>query len=43
MASHDDRLIRDHCDRALVIEGGKGRVFEDVGEALDVYAWLRAA
>jgi len=43
MASHDERLIRDHCDRALVIENGKGRVFEDVGEALEVYAWLRAA
>ena len=43
MASHDDRLIRDHCDRALVIEAGQGRLFEDVGEALDVYGWLRAA
>lgn len=43
MASHDERLIREHCDRALVIEDGRGRVFADVGEALDVYAWLRAA
>lgn len=43
MASHDDRLIRDHCDRALVIEAGRGRLFEDVDEALDVYSWLRAA
>lgn len=43
MASHDDRLIRAHCDRALVIEDGAGRVFDDVDEALDVYAWLRAA
>ncbi|WP_298126305.1 ABC transporter ATP-binding protein [Brevundimonas sp.] len=43
MASHDARLIKAHCDRALVIEDGRGRVFEDVAEALDVYAWLRAA
>lgn len=43
MASHHEGLIRDQCDRALVIEDGRGRVFEDVGEALDVYAWLRAA
>lgn len=43
MASHHDALIREHCDRALVIEDGRGRVFDDVGEALEVYAWLRAA
>jgi capsular polysaccharide transport system ATP-binding protein len=43
IASHDDRIIRDHCDRALVIESGSGRLFDDVEEALDVYSWLRAA
>lgn len=43
MASHDMNTIRDHCDRALVIESGKAKIFDDVEEAIDVYTWLRAA
>ena len=43
MASHDTHLITEQCDRAIVIEGGTARLFSDVREAADVYAWLRAA
>lgn len=43
MASHDMNLIAAHCNRALVIESGHARVFDDIDEAIDVYRWLRAA
>ena len=40
LASHNTDLIRTHCNSALVIEGGKSKVFDDVDEALDIYTWL---
>ena len=43
MASHDTHLVAHYCDRALIIESGRGKIFEDVEEAVDVYGWLRAA
>ena len=43
MASHDTALITRHCDRALIIESGKAKMFEDIEEAVDIYTWLRAA
>ncbi len=43
MASHDTHLIASHCTRALIIESGKAKMFDDIGEAVDVYTWLRAA
>lgn len=43
MASHDTHLIASYCDRALIIEGGLAKVFDDINEAVDVYTWLRAA
>lgn len=43
MASHDMNMISSLCDRALVIEGGKAKIFDDVDEAIDVYNWLKAA
>lgn len=43
MASHDTNLITHYCDRALIIEGGRAKVFDDIQEAVDVYGWLRAA
>ena len=42
MASHDTFMIRKHCDRALVIESGRARIFDDVEEAIDIYKWLRS-
>ena len=43
MASHDTHLIALHCTRALIIEGGKAKIFDDIEEAVDIYTWLRAA
>ncbi len=43
MASHDLSLIAHYCDRALVIESGKAKIFDDIDEAVEVYTWLRAA
>lgn len=43
MASHDLNLIAHYCDRALVIESGKAKIFDDIDEAVEVYTWLRAA
>ena len=43
MASHDVHMIAAHCDQALVIESGKAKLFDDVGEAVDIYTWLRSS
>lgn len=43
MASHDTHLIAQHCDRALIIESGRAKLFTDIEEAIDIYTWLRAA
>lgn len=43
MASHDMNIIAATCQRALVLEGGQLRMFEDVEEAIDVYTWLKTA
>lgn len=43
MASHDTNLVAHYCDRAMIIESGRAKIFEDVQEAVEVYTWLRAA
>ena len=43
MASHDTELVASYCDRAVIIESGKAKIFEDIGEAVEVYTWLRVA
>jgi capsular polysaccharide transport system ATP-binding protein len=40
LASHSSELIREFCDRALVLHEGHGTIYSDVNEALDVYAAL---
>lgn len=40
LASHSPDLIREFCDRALVLNHGQGTIYADVNEALDVYASL---
>ena len=40
MASHDLHFIRGHCTRALVIESGRTKLFEDVDLAVDIYQSL---
>lgn len=41
MASHDMNMIGSLCDRALIIESGKAKMFNDIDEAIHVYQWLR--
>ncbi|MBX3478342.1 MAG: ABC transporter ATP-binding protein [Brevundimonas sp.] len=43
MASHSMDLISAYCDRALIIESGKVKLFDDIQEAVEIYTWLRAA
>lgn len=43
MASHDTAMIAEHCDRALIVEGGRAKIFDDIEEAVDTYKWLRSA
>ena len=43
MASHDVQMIANYCDRALIIESGRAKIFHDIQEAVEVYTWLRAA
>lgn len=43
LASHNVPLVAEHCDRALLIESGKAKVFDDIEEALEIYRWLRAS
>jgi len=43
LASHSPGLIREFCDRAIVIEQGLAHLYPDVDEALDVYSALCAA
>jgi capsular polysaccharide transport system ATP-binding protein len=40
LASHSPELIREFCDRALVLHQGRGRGYPDVNEALEVYSAL---
>lgn len=40
LASHSPDLIREFCDRAMVLHRGHGRMYADVNEALDVYTAL---
>lgn len=39
-ASHSAELVREFCDRALVLDEGHGTIYRDVNEALEVYAGL---
>jgi len=41
MASHDVALVQETCERALILEGGQAKLFDDIGEALEIYHWLR--
>lgn len=43
LASHSMDIIKHTCERALVVEGGRARMFDDIDEAIDIYNWLRSA
>jgi capsular polysaccharide transport system ATP-binding protein len=38
VASHDLNFLKEHCDRGIVIEGGRAKLFDDITLAVDVYA-----
>jgi capsular polysaccharide transport system ATP-binding protein len=40
IASHDLGFIKSHCDRAIIIERGRTKIFEDIDLAVDIYAAL---
>ena len=40
LASHSEEIIREYCNKALVLHRGKGQVFDDVELALKVYEEL---
>jgi capsular polysaccharide transport system ATP-binding protein len=40
LASHSEYLVREYCDRALVLSGGGGVLFDDVEEAITAYTLL---
>lgn len=40
LASHSPDLIREFCERALVLHQGRGHIYSNVDEALDVYSGL---
>lgn len=40
LASHSPNLIREFCDRAVVLHKGKGHMFDDIEQALQIYEEL---
>jgi len=40
LASHSPELIREFCNHALVLHHGRGQMYADVNEALEIYAAL---
>ena len=37
LASHVPHIVKDYCTRALVLHRGRGKVFDDLDLALDIY------
>ena len=40
LVSHDIGIIREYCSKALVLKAGRGRVFDDLDLAIDIYQHL---
>jgi capsular polysaccharide transport system ATP-binding protein len=40
LVSHDIRIIKDYCDQALVLKSGRGKVFDDLDFAIEIYQTL---
>lgn len=40
LVSHDIGILKEYCSKALVLKAGRGRVFDDVEFAIDVYSHL---
>ena len=43
IASHDLEFVRKTCDRAIIIDGGIARLFDDINLAIDLYYGLSVA
>jgi capsular polysaccharide transport system ATP-binding protein len=37
LASHIGDIVRAYCSRAVVLHRGRGKVFDDLDVALDIY------
>ena len=37
LASHVPHIVKDYCSRALILHRGRGKVFDDLDLALDIY------
>lgn len=40
LISHDAGIIRDYCNKALVLKSGRGKIFDDLELALSIYSTL---
>jgi capsular polysaccharide transport system ATP-binding protein len=40
LASHDTHIIREKCEKAVIVHAGKATLYTDVGEALEIYSAL---
>ncbi|MGT2446639.1 ABC transporter ATP-binding protein (plasmid) [Ensifer adhaerens] len=40
LVSHDISMVRNYCSKALILKNGRGRVFDDLDFAIDVYSSL---
>jgi capsular polysaccharide transport system ATP-binding protein len=40
LVSHDINIIKQYCDKAIVLKDGRGRVFGDVNFAIEIYCTL---
>lgn len=40
LVSHDTHIIKEYCNKALVLKNGRGRVFDNVDHAIDIYSTL---
>ena len=40
LASHDTHVVREICDKAIIVHRGKATVYSDINEALDIYDQL---
>jgi capsular polysaccharide transport system ATP-binding protein len=40
LASHSPEIVRDYCNRAMVLHKGEAAMYDDVNEALEIYSAL---
>lgn len=40
LVSHDVHIVKEFCNKALILKDGRGKVFEDLDLALNIYTYL---